>query len=130
MASPDQFLIHGIDPRGEDVISQNPFATNDHEAFHHYSRQVDLDNGSALVLPTAIDGIFYVGIEAVETAIFTVFNDGSVEVHNKTAGIETIAGFVGSGNYHVYDIANPADAAALFNGQGASKNFTVIGFYR
>lgn len=125
MGAIDQFLIWGIDPRGEDVISQNPFATNDHEAFHHYSRQLTLADTNALNLPASIEGPFFVK-DGGDSGVIGVYADGTVNLLATSSGVSVPGG---GGDIQIGDITSD-DSTQIRNNSGSDSNLTVIGFYR
>lgn len=126
MGAIDQLLIWGIDPRGNNGIEfQEPIATQGHEAFDLYSRQVTLGDSTALSLPSGVEGLAWVK-DGGDSGVFTVYADGTVDLLASTSGV-TAPG--GGGDIQIGDIASD-DSAQIRNDSGTDGDFTAVLLYR
>lgn len=125
MASPDQFLIYGIDPRGDGVDFNDGIATNGHEPFSQYSRKVTLADTNALSLPGGVEGIA-MAKDGADSAVFTVFSDGTVNILASSSGASAPGG---GGDIQIGDIAGD-DSTQIRNDSGTDSDLTAFLFYR
>lgn len=119
------FKRWGILPSGDSVNFRNPIATNEHEEFHHYSRQVTLADTNALSLPASVEGIFFVK-DGGDSGVIGVYADGTVDILASTSGVTTPGG---GGDIQIGDITSD-DSTQIRNDSGTDSDLTVIGFYR
>lgn len=120
------FKRWGIDPSGGNGINfLEKIATQGHEPFNHYSRNVTLADTNALSLPAAVEG-FCLLTDGTDAAVIIVNSDGTVvEGFASTANIDT----AGGGNIQPGDLTAD-DATQIKNTSGSDMDLRVVFFYR